>query len=204
MLTTTQRLLLYYFYAMFFINWYMLIFTDVLQQYRYWLPVYIIAIVFVGIFLQNGVFATPFVKPVCTALVVLTVLSSLYGELWQDTKYNDCEKRYGYMDFLEKNGYDFGYATFWNAEVTEYLSNGEIHVGNLGGNENGSAPYEWLSRKEYYQEGYHTGKTFLLLARTEEPALFQGDITIMTDSTKVYEDEYYVIYEGEGMYLFSE
>lgn len=204
MLTTAQRLLLYYFYAMFFINWYMLIFTDVLQQYRYWIPVYIIAIVFVGIFLQNGVFATPFVKPVCTALIVLTVLSSLYGELWQDTKYNDCEKRYGYMDFLEKNGYDFGYATFWNADVTEYLSNGEIHVGNLGGNENGSAPYEWLSRKEYYKEGYHTGKTFLLLARTEEPALFQGDITIMTDSTKVYEDEYYVIYEGEGMYLFSE
>lgn len=204
MLTTAQRLLLYYFYAMFFINWYMLIFTDVLQQYRYWLPVYIIAIVFVGIYLQNGVFVTPFVKPVCTALVVLTVLSSLYGELWQDTKYNDCEKRYGYMDFLEENGYDFGYATFWNADVTEYLSNGEIHVGNLGGNENGSAPYEWLSRKEYYQEGYHSGKTFLLLARTEEPALFQGDITIMTDSTKVYEDEYYVIYEGEGMHLFSE
>ena len=157
-----------------------------------------------GIYLQNGVFVTPFVKPVCTALVVLTVLSSLYGELWQDTKYNDCEKRYGYMDFLEKNGYDFGNATFWNADVTEYLSNGEIHVGNLGGNENGSAPYEWLSRKEYYQEGYHSGKTFLLLARTEEPALFQGDITIMTDSTKVYEDEYYVIYEGEGMHLFSE
>ena len=23
-------------------------------------------------------------------------------------------------------------------------------------------------------------------------------------SAKVYEDEYYVIYEGEGMYLFSE
>ena len=33
----------------------------------------------------------------------------------------------------------------------------------------------------------------IVVARTEEPALFQGDITIMTDSVKVYEDEYYVI-----------
>lgn len=204
LLTVPQRMLLYYFHALFFINWYMLVFTDVLQQYRYWLPVYITAILLVGIYLQNYKPDNFLVKPVCIAIVVVTVLASLYGELWQDTKYNDCEKRYGYMDFLEKNGYDFGYATFWNADVTEYLSNGEIHVGNLGGDENGSAPYEWLSRKEYYKKGYHTGKTFLLLARTEEPALFQGDITIMTDSVKVYEDEYYVIYEGEGMYLFSE
>lgn len=203
-LSTKQKLLLYYFYALFFINWYMLVFTDVLQQYRYWLPVYIIAIFFLGIYLQNAVEVTVYIKPVCMILAVLAVLSSLYGELWQDTKYNDCEKRYGYMAFLQDNDYEFGYATFWNAEVTEYLANGEIHVGNLGGNENGSAPYEWLSRKEYYKEGYHTGKTFMLLARTEEPALFNGDITVMTDSTKVYEDEYYVIYEGEGMYLFSE
>ena len=108
------------------------------------------------------------------------------------------------MEFLEENRYTFGYATFWNSSVTEYLSNGEIRVGNLGGKDGVSAPYEWLSPKFYYKEGYHTGKTFLLLARTEEPALFNGDITVMQDAVKVYEDEYYVIYEGEGMYLFSD
>lgn len=203
-LDNKQRLFLYYFYALFLINWYMLVFTDVLQQYRYWLPIYVMGVILIGIYLQQAVEKTEFIKPVFAILAAVTVLASLYGELWQDTKYNDCEKRYGYMAFLEENDYTFGYATFWNSSVTEYLSNGDIKVGNLGGKDGVSAPYEWLSPKYYYEEGYHTGKTFLLLARTEEPALFNGDITIMQDAVKVYEDEYYVIYEGEGMYLFSE
>lgn len=199
-----QRLLLYYFYGLFLLNWYMLVFTDVLLQYRYWIPVYVIAVLLAGIYLGQAKEKTEWFKPAVAALSVLAVLSSLYGELWQDTKYNDCEKRYGYMAFLEEQGYTFGYATFWNSSVTEYLSNGEIEVGHLGGKDGVSAPYEWLSPKYYYEEGYHQGKTFLLLAKTEEPALFNGDITIMQDSVKVYEDEYYVVYEGEGMYLFSE
>lgn len=203
-LDVKERMLLYFFYACFLINWYMLVFTDLLQQYRYWIPVYIIVVLLIGIYFKKAQDKTEFFKPVMASLGVITVLASLYGELWQDTKYNDCEKRYGYMEFLEENDYTFGYATFWNSSVTEYLSNGEIRVGNLGGKDGVSAPYEWLSPKYYYQEGYHTGKTFLLLAKTEEPALFNGDITIMQDSLKVYEDEYYVIYEGEGMYLFSE
>lgn len=202
-LNVKQRLLLYYFYACFLLNWYMLVFTDVLQQYRYWIPVYVTAVFLMGLYFKNAKHKSEFLKPALTALAALTVLASLYGELWQDTKYNDCEKRYGYMEFLEKENYTFGYATFWNSSVTEYLSNGEIHVGNLGGKDGVSAPYEWLSPKYYYEEGYHTGKTFLLLAKTEEPALFNGDITVMQDSVKVYEDAYYVVYEGEGMYLFS-
>lgn len=203
-LDNKQRLFLYYFYGLFLINWYMLVFTDVLQQYRYWLPVYVVGVILIGIYLKQAKEKTEFFKPVMAALAVVTVLASLYGELWQDTKYNDCEKRYGYMEFLEENGYTFGYATFWNSSVTEYLSNGKIEVGHLGGKDGVSAPYEWLSPKCYYEKGYHEGKTFLLLAITEEPALSNGDITVMQDAVKVYEDEYYVIYEGEGMYLFSE
>lgn len=204
LLNKKERLFLYYFYACFLLNWYMLVFTDVLQQYRYWIPVYVTGVLLIGVYFKSARCKTEFFKPAMGALAAVTVLASLYGELWQDTKYNDCEKRYGYMEFLEENRYTFGYATFWNSSVTEYLSNGEIRVGNLGGKNGVSAPYEWLSPKFYYKEGYHTGKTFLLLARTEEPALFNGDITVMQDAVKVYEDEYYVIYEGEGMYLFSD
>ena len=148
--------------------------------------------------------ATVFQKPLLCAFLALVVLSSLYGELWQDVKYNDCAKRYAYMDFLENNDYDFGYATFWNASVTEYLSNGTIHVGNLGGSDGKAAPYEWLTPKEYYRSGFHHGKCFLLLARTEEAGMLKGDFTVMEDAACVYQDEYYAIYEGQqDMYLFS-
>lgn len=203
-LTGKERFLLYFFLMLFLINWYMLIFTDVLQQYRYWLPVYVTGVVLICVFMQHFRPATVFQKPLLCAFLALVVLSSLYGELWQDVKYNDCAKRYAYMDFLENNDYDFGYATFWNASVTEYLSNGTIHVGNLGGSDGKAAPYEWLTPKEYYRSGFHHGKCFLLLARTEEAGMLKGDFTVMDDAACVYQDEYYAIYEGQqDMYLFS-
>lgn len=207
LLCAKQRLLLYYFLALFLLNWYMLIFTNVLMQYRYWLPVYVIGILLIAVFFQvyePGGEWIQWKKMILILAAGIIGLTSLYGELWQDAKYNDCEKRYGYLQFLEENEYTFGYATFWNASVTEYLSNGEIKVGNLGGEDGVAAPYEWLSPKAYYREGFHEGKSFLLLARTEEAGMKNGDFTVMPDGVKVYEDEYYAIYEGMGMYLFSE
>lgn len=203
LLNKKQQLLLYYFLSCFFINWYMLIFTGVLLQYRYWLPVYVVGVLLLAVFFQVYEPKNCLRKPVFLVAAAVVAISSLYGELWQDVKYNDCEKRYGYMAFLEENNYTFGYATFWNSSVTEYLSNGTIEVGNLGGEDGVAAPYEWLSKKAYYEQGYHEGKTFLLLARTEEAGMLNGDFTVMEDGVKVYEDEYYAIYEGTGMYLFS-
>ena len=205
LLDKRERFFLYFFVFLFLINWYMLIFTDVLMQYRYWLPVYVTGVLLIGIFLQKSQMKTLLLKPVMALFLAVVVLSSLYGELWQDTKYNDCEKRYGYLKYLEENDYDFGYATFWNASVTEYLTNGQIHVGSIGGDDWGARPYEWLSPKAYYRAGFHEGKTFLLLARTEEAGMLKGDFTIMEDAKCVYQDEYYAIYEGQqGMYLYSE
>lgn len=202
-LTGVQRFLLYYFIGMMALNWYMLIFTTVLMQYRYWIPVYLVAVLLMGVFFQEYKPQIAWRKDFYAVCIALAALSSLYGELWQDAKYNDCAKRYGYMEFLKANDYTFGYATFWNASITQYLANGRIEVGNLGGKDGVAAPYEWLCKKALYQEGYHTGKTFLLLARTEEAGMLKGDFTVMPDGVKVYEDEYYAIYEGEGMYLFT-
>ncbi len=205
MLSAAERFLLYFFLFLFLINWYMLIFTNVLMQYRYWLPVYVIGVLLIGIFMQKWNPQITCQKVVMAVFLAGVVLASLYGELWQDVKYNDCEKRYGYMEFLEENDYDFGYATFWNASVTEYLADGKIKVGNLGGENGVAAPYEWLTPKSYYRAGFHEGKTFLLLARTEEAGMLKGDFTVMDDAECVYQDEYYAVYEGQqGMYFFSE
>lgn len=205
LLSRAERFLLYFFGFLFLINWYMLIFTNVLMQYRYWLPVYVIGVLLVGVFMQKWRPEIKLQKMLMVVFLAGVVLASLYGELWQDVKYNDCEKRYGYMEFLEENDYDFGYATFWNASVTEYLSDGRIKVGNLGGENGVVAPYEWLTPKSYYRAGFHEGKTFLLLARTEEAGMLKGDYTVMEDAECVYQDEYYAIYEGQqGMYIFSE
>ncbi len=201
LLDRRERVFLYYFIFLFLINLYMLIFTTVLMQYRYWIPVFIVGIYLVGLYLDRARPEKAVQKNLLVICLCLAAFSSLYGELWQDVKFDDCAKREGYMAFLEKEGYTFGYATFWNGPVTEYLSNGKIHVGNLGPENH---PYEWLTPKEYYRKGYHTGKTFLLLARTEEAGMLNGDFTVMEDGKCVYQDEYYAVYEGKGMYVLSE
>ena|GEM_PF-855968 len=203
LLNASERLLLYFFYMGMILNFGMEVFLTKDQEYRYYIPNYVILVLLYGIYLTKEAKTEKWVRPAVTAVFVLTAVSTLYSELWQDTKYNDCEKRYGYMKFLEEQGYDYGYATFWNGSVTEYLSNGRIHVGSIAGEPGATEPYRWLVPKAYFTPGFHEGKTFLLLAVTEEPAIKEGVISIMQDSVKVYEDEYYVIYEGEGMYLFN-
>ncbi|MCR5282147.1 MAG: hypothetical protein K6E18_02155 [Lachnospiraceae bacterium] len=200
LLDRRERVFLYYFIFLFLINLYMLVFTTVLMQYRYWIPVFIVGIYLVGLYLDRAKPVKALQKQLLVLCLCAAAASSLYGELWQDVKFDDCAKREGYMAFLEKEGYTFGYATFWNGPVTEYLSNGKIHVGNLGPE---NRPYEWLTPKSYYKKGYHTGKTFLLLARTEEAGMLNGDFTVMEDGRCVYQDEYYAVYEGEGMYVLS-
>ena len=184
---------------LFLINLYMLVFTNVLQQYRYWIPVFAVGTIPVAFYWERG-FGKGGSRTLVQAFLVLAALSSLYGELWQDVKFDDCAKREGYMAFLEDSDYDFGYATFWNGPVTEYLSNGRVKMGNIG--ENG--PYEWLTPKAYYRKGFHQGKVFMLLAVTEEKGLLETDAPVMEDSRKVYGDEYYSIYEKDEMFLFSE
>lgn len=203
LLTLQERLFLYYFIGAFLLNWYLLVFTEVLLQYRYWLPIYVVGVPVLLLFFKVYRPKNQLQAFVCTGICVLAVLGSLYGELWQDAKYNDCEKRYAYMEFLEQNDYEFGYATFWNASVSEYLSNGNIHVASLGLN-NLEEPYKWLQPKCYYQKGYHTGRCFLLLANSEAAGMEKGDFTIMDEPKLVYQDEYYSVYEDDGgMYLFE-
>lgn len=199
LLKKEEIVFLWYFVFLFLINLYMLVFTNVLQQYRYWIPVFAVGTIPVAFYWERG-FGKGGSRTLVQAFLVLAALSSLYGELWQDVKFDDCAKREGYMAFLENSDYDFGYATFWNGPVTEYLSNGRVKMGNIG--ENG--PYEWLTPKAYYRKGFHQGKVFMLLAVTEEKGLLETDAPVMEDSRKVYGDEYYSIYEKDEMFLFSE
>ena len=94
-------------------------------------------------------------------------------------------------EFLAGNGYDFGFATYNNANIITELTNGEVEIGNIGDPEH-LEYFKWSSPMKYYEEGYHAGETFLLLTAeecaeyAEAPALKQGE--------KVYEDGSYTVY----------
>jgi hypothetical protein len=68
---------------------------------------------------------------------------------------------------------NFGFATFWNGNVTTELSDGKISVAGLepGGLEPGPGNrfniQGWLNPQAFYDPSYYDGESFLLLTGAE-------------------------------------
>ncbi len=93
--------------------------------------------------------------------------------------------------FLEENGFDFGYATYWNANIITELTDGAVEVANI--HDLGTLEYfKWSSPVKYYSEDYHQGRTFLLLTG-EEAAQYRGT-PALRGGELVYEDGKYTVY----------
>lgn len=92
--------------------------------------------------------------------------------------------------FLEENDYDFGYATYWNANIITELTDGKVEIANVG-----DARYleyfQWSSPMKYYENGYAEGEVFLLLDR-EEAAEAAGTETVKNGRV-VYESGAYTV-----------
>jgi hypothetical protein len=74
--------------------------------------------------------------------------------------------RSGYIQYIEEHNLSYGFATFWNANVTTELSNGKIEMAGLNP-DNIHTLHNWLSPTAYENPDYHKGKTFLLLTKDE-------------------------------------
>lgn len=99
------------------------------------------------------------------------------------------------FNFLKKNNYTQGYATFWNGNVLTEWSNGDIEVWTAYdfASTNFLQIYKWLQNKEHLTN-IPEGKLFLLTSNDE---LKSGKSTsILKYSDAVYEDEngYIVLY----------
>ena len=83
---------------------------------------------------------------------------------------------------LEEMGYTFGYATYWNANIVQELSNGRVEIANLHRADDGSfSLFKWSSMQRYYEPDYPQGKVFLLLTEEEEQGMLQEGKTVQED-----------------------
>lgn len=69
------------------------------------------------------------------------------------------------LQYLEANGLDFGYATYWNAYKYTMLTSGRIQILAYAGEP--VMPFYWLTSKRWYEPDYHTGRSFVLLGQEE-------------------------------------
>lgn len=83
----------------------------------------------------------------------------------------------GVTDFLENNGLQYGYATFFNAEEYSILSNNKVRIRGVMFNEKEIMPYNWLTSSHFYEPDYYSGKTFLMISDAEMKRFFPTGIS---------------------------
>ena len=80
--------------------------------------------------------------------------------------------RKGYIQYLADNKLQYGFATYWNANITTELSNGMIELAGLEPDSlgPGDIPFRiqgWLNPVKFYNPYWYEGESFLLLTRNE-------------------------------------
>lgn len=98
--------------------------------------------------------------------------------------YSGNGNRLGYINFLEENGYDYGYATFWNANITTEMTDGRIDMTSLDPNAEDLKVFRWLTDKRLIDEPHD--RTFLVL-ENDEAGMYKG-------SEPVYSDDCFRVY----------
>lgn len=85
----------------------------------------------------------------------------------------------GVTTFLESNGLQYGYATFFNAEEYSVLSDNKVRIRGILFNENEIMPYNWLTSSRFYKPDYYSGKTFLMISDAQMEYYFPKGISVL-------------------------
>lgn len=101
------------------------------------------------------------------------------------------EQREGYINFLMKNNYTYGYATYWNANISTVLSEGTVRIASVKNDETFSL-HKWLTLRDYEDIEQYSPE-FVLLLNSEENERIEKGLPI--GGIEVYRDDLFVIYD---------
>ncbi len=173
----------------FCVNLFVFIFTTSTMVPRYYLTVFVFVLPVLCFFLEGNSlsFDRLAVGAAITACLLLGTAKVVYSFVTTDKN----ESKYQVADFLEQNGYHFGFATYTNGNIITEITNGAVEIANVGDPEY-LEYFTWSSPAKYYEEGYWDGEAFLLLTAEEERAY--ADAQALRAGEKVYEDGSYAVY----------
>lgn len=172
----------------FLLNLFVFIFTTSTMVPRYYITIFIFALPVLCFYLEKESFPFDklFVALLFSGCILLGTAKTVFSFISVD---KNAEKR-SVAQFLEENGYVFGFATYTNGNIITELTDGAVEIANIGDPEY-LEYFKWSSPVKYYEEGYHTGETFLLLT-AEEYASF-SDAKSVQQGNLIYEDGHYTV-----------
>lgn len=106
---------------------------------------------------------------------VIMLIVPIMGSLVNFKEITDMPKDYGrdnelhaLADFLEEQGLEYGYATFWNSQTLTLISDSEVRVRSVNADsKNGVAPYYYQTNKTWYKDQEGIEKYFVALTNYE-------------------------------------
>lgn len=176
-----------FFWAALGLNLFVFLFSTSTMVPRYFLTIYIFLLPILCFYLEKEPhfvdrFTVKALLVICMTLAVGKVTLSFI------TVDKNADRRAA-AAYLVREGYDFGYATYWNANIVTELTDGKVEIANVGDAEHLEF-FRWSSPKKYYDQ-QHSGKVFLLLTRQEWVEAQEAET--VKSGVVVYEDPHYVI-----------
>ena len=139
-------------------------------------------------------------KSVMTAGAALVIILGIgvFGFALDENQNSDKEEC---IAWLEENGYTFGYASFWNADVITELTSGNIEMVSLQVEDDGSvSQMVWLVKLDNLFPENIDGPVFLLLNKNE----LSDYAPLVEGREAAYSDETYRIFIFDDSYELSD
>jgi len=182
-----------FFAVTFFLNTFVFVFTTSTMVPRYYITVFVFMLPLIAFYFEGREYK--FDK---TAVAFLLIAGLLLGSAKTVLSYVTVDKNEAkrpVAEFLVQSGYDFGYATYWNANIMTELTDARVEVANILDPESLTF-FTWSTPMKYYEENYHGGEVFLLL--TNDEAAAYADCKALLIGEKVFEDDGYIVYAYEN------
>ena len=206
--SSIQKFVIYFVIVSFFFNTF--VYYTVEFYGRYYYSILVLLFLIIAIQLSSKNFSN--IKKYFIGISLgIALISSSFLTIQHFINTNENEHRETSVKYLLDNNYTFGYALFENANVISFMTDGKIKVGNFDKTETPSGDFipnnhysydKWLTAKRYYENNNDCGHIFFLLSSQEYD--YAKDYSILKNGTKVYQDNYFIIFDYESHQAFKD
>lgn len=120
---------------------------------------------------------------------IFTLLSTVHFGEMLNIDLNEC--RNGSLEYIKEQNMEFGYATFWNANISTELTDGFVKIAPVY-NFDTMAPFHYLTIADYEKENYTDKKCFILMTVQEYEN--SSSSPVLSGGIMEYRDDFFVIY----------
>lgn len=208
-----QRFFVIYAALSFVVIFYMMVVCGLKNSY-YFLPVYVNGVLQTCIFLEHfwrsfqkqlQLLAAGFLLPIALfSCIIYAKYNYASVDYWAGFNTVDL----GLLEFLQKEGLEYGYADFFNAGCYTVASNGAVEIVSVNEEYRFSDVEEkyiavvchpnsvrhWLSSERWYQNGYHEGESFIL-TKTEFLDELEASYRESAERTLTYQQYTILVFE---------